>query len=208
MANLGYQFDKFLLALGLIVAAFGVGQLSDIHGTEFRSAHGAELSFFVKIIGKRFVMHGFGGFGIERKLKLFIPIEEEAGITESVIAITRTGTMASNVGSMGGNFVGDNALLHVLGIGQAEVLLGSDVAKHGSAVPADHGGSDSAGDVVVAGGDVDDQRAEGIERRFVAPFHFLVDLFLDFVERDVAGTFDHDLHIVLPGFFGEFTENF
>jgi len=75
-------------------------------------------------------------------------------------------------------------------------------------VPADHGGADRAGDVVVAGSDVCDERAERVERSFVAKLVFLFHLQLDLVERDVAGAFDHRLHVVFPGFFGEFTEDF
>jgi len=84
------------------------------------------------------------------------------------------------------------------------VLFGCDVAEHGCAVPSDHGGADGAGDVVVAGGDVGDERAEGVERGFVAEFDFFFDLLLDLVHGDVAGAFDHDLDVVLPGFLGEF----
>ena len=74
-------------------------------------------------------------------------------------------------------------------------------------MPADHGRADGAGNVIVAGRDVDHQWAESVEWGFVAPLHFLVDLFLDLVERDVAGTLDHHLDVVLPGFLGELAEN-
>ena len=60
--------------------------------------------------------------------------------------------------------------------------------------------------MVVARSDVDDERAKGVERRAVAELDFLIDLLLDLVERHVAGAFDHDLNVVLPGFVGEFAE--
>ena len=41
----------------------------------------------------------------------------------------------------------------------------------------------------------------------MAPLHFLVDLFFNFVERDVARAFDHHLDVVLPGLLGEFAED-
>ena len=118
----------------------------------------------------------------------------------------RAGAMAGDVGGVGGDLVGDDAVLHILLVGQAEVLLGRDVAEHRRAVPADHRRADGRGDVVVAGSDVGDQRAERVERRAVAVFDFLVDLLLDLVERHVAGTFDHDLHVVLPGLRGQLAE--
>src|ERR1700674_147516 len=49
--HFGEQFDKFLLALGLVVAALSVRELSNVHGAEFWPAHGAELRFLVKIVG-------------------------------------------------------------------------------------------------------------------------------------------------------------
>ena len=43
-----------------------------------------------------------------------------------------------NVGSMGGNFVGDYAVFHVFFIRQAEMFFRRDVAQHRGAKPADH----------------------------------------------------------------------
>ncbi len=136
------------------------------------------------------------------------PIEIEAGAGEFVVAIARAFAMAGDVRGMGGNFIGDDALLDVFAVGQAEVFFRRDVAEHGSAVPADHGRANRGGDVIVAGSDIGDQRSQSIEGRFVAHLFFFFDLQSDLIERDVSRTFDHDLHIVLPGFFGQFAERF
>src|SRR5713226_7265874 len=56
--HLGQQFDELLLAFRLVLAGFGLGELRDVHRAEFRSAHGAELCFFIEVIGKIFVVHG------------------------------------------------------------------------------------------------------------------------------------------------------
>src|ERR1700674_3724764 len=88
------------------------------------------------------------------------------------------------------------------------MFFGRDVAKHGGAVPSDHGRADGGGDVVVAGSDVGNQWAERVEGSFVAEFDFFFDLLLDLVHGDVAGAFDHDLYVVLPGLFGEFAQSF
>ncbi len=87
------------------------------------------------------------------------------------------------------------------------MLFRRDVAEHRSSVPADHRRADGAGNVVVARRDIGDQRTERIERRFVAQIVFFFHLQLDLVERDVPGAFDHHLHIIFPGLFGEFAEN-
>src|ERR1700688_1870932 len=94
---LGEQLDEFLFALGLVVAALGFGELRDVHGAEFRPTHGAELGFFVKVVGQVFVVHGFGCRWIERKLELLVPVEQEARIRQRVVTIARTGTVASNI---------------------------------------------------------------------------------------------------------------
>jgi len=100
-------------------------------------------------------------------------------------------------------------LLHVVAVGQAQVLLRRHVAEHGAAEPADHGGADARGDVVVAGrsqaewtpvgqpglrahcckslGDVGGERAERIERRLAALLELLVHVDLDLVQRQSLG---------------------
>src|SRR5690606_2925119 len=111
-----------------------------------------------------------------------------------------------DVGGVGGDLVGDAALLHILFLGQAQVLLGRDVAEHGGPVVRRGGGADAAGDVVVAGEDVGDQRPEDVERRPVADAALELHVELDLVEGDVAGSFVHDLHAFLPGAFGELAD--
>ena len=114
--------------------------------------------------------------------------------------------MPRHVGGVRRDLVGDDAVLHVLVVGQSEVLLGRDVAEHRRAVPADHRRANRRGDVVVAGRDVGHQRPQGVERRAVAQLDFLVHLLLDLVERHVAGAFDHHLHVALPGLLGQLAQ--
>ena len=116
--------------------------------------------------------------------------------------------MAGDVGGVGRDLVGDQALAHILGIGQAQVLLGGDIAEHGSAIPAGHRRADGAGDVVVAGGDVGDQGAEHIEGCLAALLHLLFDVELDLIHRHMARTLNHHLDVVLPGAAGELAEGF
>ena len=48
--HLGQQFHEFLLPLALVVPAFRICKLRNVHRAEFRPAHRAELRLFVKII--------------------------------------------------------------------------------------------------------------------------------------------------------------
>ena len=58
--------------------------------------------------------------------------------------------------------------------------------------------------MVVAGGDVGNQGAERVERGFEAMLQFFIHIGAHALQRHVAGAFDHHLHIMLPGFGGEF----
>ncbi len=88
------------------------------------------------------------------------------------------------------------------------MLLGRDIAQHGRAVPSNHRRADGRRDVVVARGDISNQRAQRVERGFVAKLDFFLDLLFDFVHRDVAGAFDHHLHVVLPGNLRQLAQSF
>ncbi len=83
------------------------------------------------------------------------------------------------------------------------MLLGGDVAEHGAAVPADHGGTDAAGDVIIPRGDVRGEGPEGVEGGLVAPLKLLGHVLLDHVHGDVAGAFVHDLHALGPSALGQ-----
>src|SRR5450830_986789 len=109
------------------------------------------------------------------------------------------------VGGVRGNLVGDDAVLDVHLVGQAQMFLRCDVAQHRCAVPADLRGADAGSDVVVTRRDVGGQGSQRVERRFVALLQLQVHVFLDQVHWHVAGTFDHDLHVVLPGDLGPLT---
>ena len=151
-------------------------------------------------------MEGLGLVRVEAEVELVVPAELVARLGQRVVADLRAGVALGEVGGVRGQLVGDDAFLDVIFVGQAEVFLGRDVAEHGGAVPADHGGANAAGDVVVAWRDVGGQRAEGVERGFLAVFELQVHVFLDHVHRHVTRAFDDGLHVVLPGDLGEFTQ--
>ena len=155
-----------------------------------------------------FVVELAGALGVEAEVELIFPAEFEAGFAQGVVAVLGTGMAFGEVGGVGGEFVGDDAFLHVLLVGQAEVFLGRDVAEHRAAIPTDHRRADAAGDVVVTGRDVGGERPEGVEGRFAAPFELFGHVFLDEVHGDVAGTFVHDLHAFGPGAASEFALRF
>lgn len=64
------------------------------------------------------------GERVERQIKLIFPAELEARFRHGVIADLRAGVAFGEIGGVGGNFVGNQTLLNVFFIRQAEVLFG------------------------------------------------------------------------------------
>src|SRR5271157_3586930 len=87
------------------------------------------------------------------------------------------------------------------------MLFRGDVAEHGGPVPSDHGRADGRRDVVIARSYIGDERPQRVERSLVAKLDFFFHLLLDLVHGDVAGAFDHDLHVMLPGLFRQLAES-
>ncbi len=109
------------------------------------------------------------------------------------------------VRSMSGELVGDDPFPDILAVRQTKVFLGGDVAEHGATVPANHGGPDPAGDVVVSGGHVGGQGTERVKGSLVTPFELLFHVLLDHVHRHVSRPFVHDLHPEFPSPGGQFS---
>ncbi len=81
-----------------------------------------------------------GALRVEAKVELIFPSKLEESFAQGVVAVLGAGVPFGDVGGVDGDFVGDDAVLYVLFVGQSEVFLGRDVAEHGAAIPADHGG--------------------------------------------------------------------
>ena len=127
-------------------------------------------------------------FRVEAEVELVLPTEFKTRLAQGVVPVLRAGMAFGQVGGVGGDLVGDDAVLDVLLVRQAKVFLGRDVAEHRAAIPADHRRADAAGDVVVAGRDVGGERAERVERRFVTPLELFGHVFLDHVHGQLMAT--------------------
>ncbi len=190
-------------ALQALFGRISADVLSDLHAAELRAAHTAEMGRLGRGGRQCLVVVRPGTFRIQRKAKLVLPAELETGAGQRVVPRLGTRMALSEIGGMGSDFVDDHAFLDVVLVGQAEVLFGCDVAEHGGAVPTDHCRTDGRGDVVVAWGDVGRQGTKRVKGSFMATSHFSVDVFLNHVQGDMAGPFDHDLDVVFPGDAGQ-----
>ena len=107
---------------------------------------------------------------------------------------------------MRSNLIGNDPVFDVLFVRQSQMLFWRDITKHGCTVPTDQRGTDTRSDVVVAGCDICRERSQRIEGRFVAVLKLHLHVFFDQLHGHVAWAFDHDLNVMLPSNFGEFTQ--
>src|SRR5437763_1704881 len=67
-----------------------LGQLADVlgdpHRAELGAAHGAEPCRLEHLLRQGLVVHGPGGFRVQRQLELAVPVELEAGLRQLVVA--------------------------------------------------------------------------------------------------------------------------
>ena len=96
------------------------------------------------------------------------------------------------------NLVSDQPLFDILAVWQAQVFFGSDITEHGATKPANHGGADSRGKVVIARSNISRQRAEGIERCTVTMLQLFRHIGFNQVQRDMAWPLNHHLDIIFP----------
>ena len=101
-------------------------------------------------------------------MELILPAELIARLTHSVVAVVCAWVSLGEVGRVGCELEGDDTLLDIVLVGQTQVLLAGHVAEHRSATPRNHSTTYGTGYVVIAWGNVSDQRTERVERRFVA----------------------------------------
>mmetsp|Transcript_35226 Transcript_35226/g.84981 ORF Transcript_35226/g.84981 Transcript_35226/m.84981 type:complete len:296 (+) Transcript_35226:316-1203(+) len=177
--------------------------IGDLHAAKLGSTHTAEVRGLGRVAIESLVVECARRHGVEREVELIVPTKFESGLGESVVSVLRPGEILGEVGGVRGDLVGDDAGLDVVAIGKSEMLLGGDVTEHGGAERGDVGSADGRGDVIVAGGDVGRERSEGVEGCLVAPVKLIAHVLWNLVQGDVSGSLVHDLHVLLPGPFGE-----
>ena len=74
----------------------------DLHGTEVRAAHGAEVRGLRSFLRQRFVVELARRLRVEREVELIFPPELEARFANRVVAVLRAGVAFGEVGGVGG----------------------------------------------------------------------------------------------------------
>ena len=125
----GWRLRVRVLAAGELLNLF-----AESHAAPVVPAHGA----VVRIDRKVLIMQSAGGLAVERQGQMLFPVQGGPSAREFVVPVAGAGELAGHVGGVGGDLVGHAALLDVLAGGQAQVLLGRDVAQEGG--PVESGG--------------------------------------------------------------------
>ena len=116
------------------------------------------------------------------------------------------GDALGNVGGVGRDLRGHDALLHVVHVGQGQMLRRGDIAQEGGTAGGSHGSADGGGDVVIAGGDVGDEGSQHVERGTHADALLHLHIGGDLIQGHMAGAFHHDLHVVGPSPLGQLAQ--
>ena len=180
--------------------AFSLQAAGDAHGAEVGSAHRAELS----AVEMSFAVVFFSAVGVEAEVELVFPAELIARLGEGVVANLRRGMSLGEVSGVGSDFVGNDSDSDVFSVGQREVFFRSDITQHGCAERTDVGSADGRSDVVIAGSDVRDERAESVERCFVTLLDLALHVFGNLLHGDVSRSFNECLDVVFPSTGDEF----
>ena len=72
--------------------------------------------------------YGFGGLRIQRTGPLALPVQSPAGVSHFIIDLPGATDTLGDVGGMGGDFAGHDALFHIIQIGESQMLGRGDVA--------------------------------------------------------------------------------
>jgi len=100
--------------------------------------------------------------GIEAQIKLIVPTKFEARLRQRIVPKLRPRPTLGQIGRMRCDFVSDDARTNILFIRKTKVFFGSYIAEHRSTVPSNLGRTNRARDVIVAGGDVGDERPQSV----------------------------------------------
>ena len=101
---------------------------------------------------------------IKGQIELIFPPEFKPGFAQCIIAVLRTGMSFGQIGRMGGNFVGDNAVFTSFLLGKPKMFFWRYIAQHGRTKPANHGRANGGGNVVITRSNVRRQRAQAYRK--------------------------------------------
>ena len=158
-----------------------------LHSTEV-PAHRAGIGLAIPLMDLP------GMLPIQSEPELFVPVEVMPGLRHPHLALhPEPFGPADGVADMGCNLRDPGALDNIRNIRQGEVLARRDHAEEVGAVQAGCCPANRCDHVVVARGDVGDERAEEVEWGMIGDLLDHPDIVAHLIEGHVAGALDHPL---------------
>src|SRR5439155_9719738 len=105
--------------LGVVLLDLAV----EVHRTELRSAHRAELRALEVVVREGLIVQRAGRLGIQGEGELAVPVEGITRPRQLVVPVASARAVARDVGGVGSDLVSDDPRLDILGVRQAQVLL-------------------------------------------------------------------------------------
>ena len=116
------------------------------------------------------------------------------------------GDALGDIGGVGSDLGGHDALLHIVHIGQSQMLGGGHIAQESCTAGGSHSAADGSGDVVVTGGDIGDEGSQHIEGCAHADALLHLHVGSHLIQGHMAGAFHHHLHVVCPCALGQLAQ--
>src|SRR2546422_1049187 len=105
-------FERVFLSEAVFGSVFA-NVLGDAHRAEVGAAHGAEVGKLGAFGGQRLIVKFASRDRIEAQVELVLPAELETRFAQSVVAILSSGMTLGKISGVGGDFVGNDAILDV-----------------------------------------------------------------------------------------------
>ena len=147
-----------------------------------------------------------GSFGIQCTGILFFPVQFLAGICHTVILVPGSRDPFGNVCCVSGDLGGNDALFYIIHVGESQMLGRSHIAKEGCTVHGCYSSTDGSCDVIITRSNVGYQRTEDIEGSAHTDALLYLHVCGYLIQGHMTGTFHHDLYIMIPGTFGQFSQ--
>mmetsp|Transcript_10666 Transcript_10666/g.13839 ORF Transcript_10666/g.13839 Transcript_10666/m.13839 type:complete len:295 (-) Transcript_10666:1007-1891(-) len=178
---------------------------SDFHGAEFWPTHRTEVGGFSSVSWDGFVVVCPSSDWVKSKVELIFPSEFKSGFRKSIIPVLSIWVSLCKISSMSCNSVSNQPSFDIITVWQPQMFLWGNITQHSAAHCTNICSANARGNVIVSGSNISGQRAQGVERSFMAPLQLVLHIDRDFVKRHVPRSLVHDLNILFPSTFGEFT---
>lgn len=163
---------------------------------------------FSRLCGESFIVVVHCCDRVQRQRELIMPTKFKTSLAHGIIPSSGTRMSFGHVSCVSCEFIRYNTSFYVVAVGQPQVFFRRDITQHGCATHCYGSCANCGSNMVVTRSNVRDKRSKRIKRCIVALFSLMLIVNLNHIQRHMARSFHHDLHIIFPGAFSELTDSF